>query len=292
MENTAKNTDRELWREREGDYYANSVSITDNGALAINVGGLVISKSLAAWHEQARSAALHESVVRHEPLMWGTNCLSAPDRGPHECAGSNGVCTKDGKHVCCRCGAFCLCPLCNEGNPRCQSSVLDAMIHTDTPVGRTKCINPPVPVPHNSEPVCAVIEAQPEPERGMATFDTPLTPSEAMVHILRPSAYQEAVELAGSLSLDLNGEDDEEYSNALEKLRDLIQFKRHHASPLPVREQTFEQWWQEYDRNWRWPNMRKFEPGTNEEMVAKEAALAAWNAAIAGKKEDSDAKPV
>ena len=28
----AANTDRELWREREGDYYANSIHVTATGA--------------------------------------------------------------------------------------------------------------------------------------------------------------------------------------------------------------------------------------------------------------------
>jgi hypothetical protein len=78
----------------------------------------------------------------HEPLEWGTNCLQAPDRGPHECSG---IC--NGQHVCIRCGAFCLCRWCNEGNPRCQSSVTERLVHTDTPVGRVMCCDPPAPVP-------------------------------------------------------------------------------------------------------------------------------------------------
>lgn len=74
----------------------------------------------------------------HEPLEWGTNCLSAPDRGPHEC---NGKCGSS--HKCLRCECLCLCQWCNMGNPRCQSSVSDRWIHTDTPVGRITCIDEP-----------------------------------------------------------------------------------------------------------------------------------------------------
>ena len=49
----AQNTDRELWREREGDYYANSIHVTVGGGIGINVGGFVIVMPLARWHEFA-----------------------------------------------------------------------------------------------------------------------------------------------------------------------------------------------------------------------------------------------
>ena len=48
------NTDRELWREREGDYYADSVHITERGGLGIDCGGNVIVKPLRAWHALER----------------------------------------------------------------------------------------------------------------------------------------------------------------------------------------------------------------------------------------------
>lgn len=35
----AQNTDRELWRESPGDYYANSIHLTESGGIGINVGG-------------------------------------------------------------------------------------------------------------------------------------------------------------------------------------------------------------------------------------------------------------
>lgn len=50
------NTDRELWREVEGDYYANSVHATEGGGIGISVGGLVIVKTPAEWHEAIRAS--------------------------------------------------------------------------------------------------------------------------------------------------------------------------------------------------------------------------------------------
>lgn len=49
----AMNTDRELWREREGDFYASSIHVTQAGGVGINVGGTVIVKPLADWHALA-----------------------------------------------------------------------------------------------------------------------------------------------------------------------------------------------------------------------------------------------
>jgi hypothetical protein len=53
MTDAAMNTDRELWREREGDFYANSIHVTADGMIGINVGGFVYVKSLKRWHELA-----------------------------------------------------------------------------------------------------------------------------------------------------------------------------------------------------------------------------------------------
>lgn len=44
------NTDRELWREREGDYYADSIHVTESGEIGINVGGRVVVQKLRDWH--------------------------------------------------------------------------------------------------------------------------------------------------------------------------------------------------------------------------------------------------
>lgn len=44
------NTDKELWREKPGDFYSNSVHVTECGGLGINCGGHVIVAPLKAWH--------------------------------------------------------------------------------------------------------------------------------------------------------------------------------------------------------------------------------------------------
>lgn len=50
------NTDRELWREREGDYYADSIHVTAQGAIGINCGGMVFVMPVRRWHELAKRA--------------------------------------------------------------------------------------------------------------------------------------------------------------------------------------------------------------------------------------------
>ena len=51
------NTDRELYREPDktgnGDYYSDSIHVTDRGSIGINVGGDVIVMPLRLWHEAA-----------------------------------------------------------------------------------------------------------------------------------------------------------------------------------------------------------------------------------------------
>lgn len=50
MSGPVQNTDRELWREIPGDYYAPSLFVTQDGGVGINVGGRVFVKSLREWH--------------------------------------------------------------------------------------------------------------------------------------------------------------------------------------------------------------------------------------------------
>lgn len=52
---SCQNTDRELWREREGDFYADSIHVTQDGHIGINCGGHVIVMPLRKWHEAAQS---------------------------------------------------------------------------------------------------------------------------------------------------------------------------------------------------------------------------------------------
>jgi len=48
------NTDRELWREREDDAYADSIHVTKQGSIGINCGGHVITMPLRDWHALAK----------------------------------------------------------------------------------------------------------------------------------------------------------------------------------------------------------------------------------------------
>lgn len=56
----AKNTDREIWREKPDDYYSSSIHVTEHGeGIGINVGGYVFVKPVREWHRLAKE---HESV--------------------------------------------------------------------------------------------------------------------------------------------------------------------------------------------------------------------------------------
>lgn len=74
----SQNTDRELWREREGDYYADSISVTEQGAICINVGGMVVCMPLADWYKlyadlrAVFSGSTKASVSGGEHSKWNT----------------------------------------------------------------------------------------------------------------------------------------------------------------------------------------------------------------------------
>ena len=83
----ALNTDREIWREREGDYYANSIHVTQGGGIGINVGGLVIVLPLAKWHKfaaQNLSAAMPTDGAPDDPAKVRTLPPSSPVAGGGE----------------------------------------------------------------------------------------------------------------------------------------------------------------------------------------------------------------
>lgn len=73
----AANTDRELWREREGDYYASSIHVTVRGGIGINVGGRVFVKSLAEWHALATRALAERDAVAFQGRVqsWMMECF-------------------------------------------------------------------------------------------------------------------------------------------------------------------------------------------------------------------------
>lgn len=43
------NTDREIWRGMGGDYYADSIFVTQGGGIGINHGGHVVVQPLSKW---------------------------------------------------------------------------------------------------------------------------------------------------------------------------------------------------------------------------------------------------
>ncbi len=53
----AENTDRELWREREGDFYADSLFVTKEGGIGMNCGGYVVVMPIRLWHALAKRPA-------------------------------------------------------------------------------------------------------------------------------------------------------------------------------------------------------------------------------------------
>ena len=52
-----ENTDREIWREREGDLHADSIHVTASGGIGINCGGTVFVKPVREWFRLAKRDA-------------------------------------------------------------------------------------------------------------------------------------------------------------------------------------------------------------------------------------------
>lgn len=49
------NTDKEIWRKEENNYYSPSIHITKDKGVGINVGGKVFVKPIEEWHKLAQS---------------------------------------------------------------------------------------------------------------------------------------------------------------------------------------------------------------------------------------------
>jgi hypothetical protein len=77
----AENTDREIYREREDDYYADSIHVTAAGGIGLNVGGEVVVKPLRDWFalaEPPKSVTnlhldLEDLQRKHEKWLIGTD---------------------------------------------------------------------------------------------------------------------------------------------------------------------------------------------------------------------------
>jgi hypothetical protein len=67
------NTDKELWRERPGDYYSDSIFVTESGGIGINAGGYVLVANVRAWHTAGvRLLTVDETLPawRRRIAMW------------------------------------------------------------------------------------------------------------------------------------------------------------------------------------------------------------------------------
>jgi len=51
MEQGYINTDKELWREKPGDYYSDSIHITEHSEIGISCGGHIVAAPLRNWHK-------------------------------------------------------------------------------------------------------------------------------------------------------------------------------------------------------------------------------------------------
>ena len=49
------NTDKEIWRENENDFYSPSIHVTKENGIGINVAGKVIVLPVKQWHEIAEA---------------------------------------------------------------------------------------------------------------------------------------------------------------------------------------------------------------------------------------------
>ena len=71
------NTDRELWRDGDGDYYADSIHVTESGGIGINVGGCVLVAPVRMWHDAGMKLfTASESLPRWRwrLAMWLLGC--------------------------------------------------------------------------------------------------------------------------------------------------------------------------------------------------------------------------
>jgi hypothetical protein len=59
----AKNTDKEIWRKVEGDYYSPRIHVTEGGSIGIDVGGYVIVRTVEQWHSLERELAKEQRIV-------------------------------------------------------------------------------------------------------------------------------------------------------------------------------------------------------------------------------------
>lgn len=77
MENGAVNTDRVLWREREDDPLSDSIHVTQDGGIGMNVGGSVIVMPIFEWHALATGATRVGLTLKRGPGELAEEVLNA-----------------------------------------------------------------------------------------------------------------------------------------------------------------------------------------------------------------------
>lgn len=80
MENSCQNTDKEIWRKRVGDYYSDSIHVTEAGGIGINCRGHVIVANVEKWHEAGKLIFCVDNkkpffFIRKKLAMWLLNSL-------------------------------------------------------------------------------------------------------------------------------------------------------------------------------------------------------------------------
>lgn len=92
----ALNTDREIWRERPGDFYADSIHVTEQGSIGINCGGMVYVMPVRRWHALAAAPATNDDTVKDDMYQCcarrvneghSPNCAAAALASPPPVAG-------------------------------------------------------------------------------------------------------------------------------------------------------------------------------------------------------------
>lgn len=71
-EKAALNTDRDLWREPPGDYYANRLFLTEGGGIGMDVGGHCIVKPIKEWFRLARAESAPQAQTGNQDAIAAT----------------------------------------------------------------------------------------------------------------------------------------------------------------------------------------------------------------------------